>query len=479
MSPVKEQKLKYTRRLVVTDFILVVISIVLAAALNFHDLLSTFTETEQQGLLRIQLNPAALAWAMGIVWLVTLKFNGSRDDRIIGSGSDEFKRIFGSSVTVLSLLALAALFLKLDVSRLFVGNSLVLGTIALILGRWIWRQWLRNKREHNHLKERVAIAGPAALIQELADKLSKDKQGPYTPALLIPLSGKLQTTIKTETNFDDPATTLKRHELDALIVVGTDTMSSKHLKQIAWNMEKSNATLIVAPGLLEVAGPRVHTRPISGMPLIEIETPRYEGSQKVIKGLFDFVFSLTVLSLLIPIFVIIGLAIYFEDRGPIFFRQVRIGKDQKPFKMWKFRSMYVGADKKFDELRKQAGYETNSVQFKLKDDPRITKIGKFIRKYSIDELPQFFNVLVGHMSVVGPRPHVQTEVEMYDDHVYRRLYVKPGVTGMWQVSGRSTLSWEQSVDFDLKYVENWSLTLDLLLIAKTLSVVIKPGDVAF
>lgn len=476
MIPVKEQKLKYTRRLVITDFTLVVLSIAVAAALNFGDLINTFTETEQQGLLRIQLNPAALAWAMGIIWLLTLKFNGSRDDRIIGTGSDEYKRIFNSSITLISLLALAALFLKLDVSRLFVGFSLLIGTVALTLGRWAWRQWLRKRRENNQLKERVAIAGPAALIEELAEKLLNDKQGAYTPALLIPLSGKLTSKIKQESNFEDPAKTLKDHKLDALIAVGTDTMTSKHLKQIAWNMEKSNATLIVAPGLLEVAGPRVHTRPISGMPLIEIEPAIFTGSQYVLKTLFDFVFATLVLVLLIPFFFIVALAIFLEDRGPIFFRQVRIGKDQKPFKMWKFRSMYVGAEKKFDELRIRSGYEINAVQFKLKDDPRITRVGKLIRKYSIDELPQFINVLSGDMSVVGPRPHVQTEVEMYDRHVFRRLYVKPGITGIWQISGRSGLSWEESVSLDLSYVDNWSIVSDSVIILKTLRAVLNPSN---
>jgi exopolysaccharide biosynthesis polyprenyl glycosylphosphotransferase len=214
------------------------------------------------------------------------------------------------------------------------------------------------------------------------------------------------------------------------------------------------------------------------MPLIEIETPKFQGSQMVAKTTFDYLFATTVLILTLPIFILIGLAIAIEDRGPIFFKQIRIGRDRKPFEIWKFRSMYVGADKKFDELRQIAGYETNSVQFKLHDDPRITRIGKFIRKYSIDELPQFINVLTGDMSVVGPRPHVQAEVDMYDSHVFRRLYVKPGITGMWQVSGRSTLSWEQSVDYDLGYVENWSIPVDLLIIAKTVGIVINPGNTA-
>jgi exopolysaccharide biosynthesis polyprenyl glycosylphosphotransferase len=472
MSPVKSQKLKYARRLLITDFSAVVISIFLAGVLNFQDLVNTFTSSASQGILRIQLNPAALAWAMGIAWLLALKFNGSREDRILGNGSDEYKRVFGSSVAVVSLLALAALFLKLDVSRLFVGFSILIGTVALIFGRWCWRQWLRKKRESNQLKEKVAIAGPASLIEELAEKLLKDKQGAFTPALLVPLSGKLKSQIRQEQDFTDPAETLKKHKLDALIVVGTENMSSKHLKQIAWSMEKSNATLIVAPGLLEVAGPRVHTRPVSGMPLIEIDTPKFSGSKYIVKQVLDIALALTALIIAAPVMLIAAIAVK-TDGGPIFFLQERHGKDGKIFKMIKFRSMKVGSEKLHAQLKKQKQLElTNSNMFKDPEDPRITKVGKFIRKYSIDELPQIFNVLKGDMSMVGPRPPLPSEVKEYEKHVYRRLYVKPGITGIWQVSGRSSLSWDETVRLDLSYVENWSLVLDLSIIVKTFQAVV-------
>lgn len=472
MTQAKVQKIIYTRRLLVTDFVAVVVSIVFAGVINFQDLVNTFSSTETTGILRIQLNPASLAWAMGITWLLALKLNGSREDRIIGNGSDEYKRIFGASLTVISLLALAALFLKLDVSRLFVGFSVLIGTVALIIGRWVWRQWLRKKRQKDQLKERVAIAGPAILIQELAEKLLKDKQGAYTPALLIPLTGKLDTNLKQEKDFSDPAETLRRHKLDALIVVGTDTMSSKHLKQIAWNMEKSNATLIVAPGLLEVAGPRVHTRPISGMPLIEIETPKFTGGKYVVKQIFDITLASIALVITAPIMLMAAIAVK-SDGGPIFFLQERHGKDGKLFKMIKFRSMKVGSEKLHEQLKKQKQKElTNAVMFKDPEDPRITKVGKFIRKYSIDELPQIFNVLKGDMSLVGPRPPLPSEVKEYEKHVHRRLYVKPGITGIWQVSGRSALSWEETVRLDLSYVENWSVVNDILIILKTIRVVL-------
>ena len=471
MSHIQEQKRQYTRRLLLTDFAIVVFSILAAAVINFRDLVNTFAETERQGVLRIQLNPAALAWLMGIIWLLSLKFNGSRDNRIIGTGSVEYKRIFSSSITLLSLLALAALFLKLDVSRLFVGFALIIGTVTLTLGRWAWRQWLRKKRENNQLKERVAIAGPAALIEELAEKLLNDKQGAYTPALLVPLTGKLNSKIKQEKNFDDPAKTLNEHKLDALILVGTDTMSSKHLKQISWNMEKSNATLIVAPGLLEVAGPRVHTRPVSGMPLIEIETPKFTGGKYIVKQVLDIVLAITALTFASPVMLITAIAVK-SDGGPIFFLQERHGKDGKIFKMIKFRSMKVGSEKLHEQLKRQKQKElTNANMFKDPEDPRITKVGKFIRKYSIDELPQIFNVIKGDMSMVGPRPPLPSEVKEYEKHVHRRLYVKPGITGIWQVSGRSALSWEETVRLDLSYVEDWSVFKDILIIFKTIKVV--------
>jgi exopolysaccharide biosynthesis polyprenyl glycosylphosphotransferase len=261
------------------------------------------------------------------------------------------------------------------------------------------------------------------------------------------------------------------NNIDAVILVGSEFLAKSRFNAIAWALEGIPVDLIVAPGLLDASSPRVHYRQVSGVSFLEVESPKFEGAQYLVKTAFDFVFSLIALAITLPITFVVALLIVLEDRGPVFFRQVRIGVNGKPFKMWKFRSMYVGAEKKFDELRAQAGYETNSVQFKLKDDPRITRVGKLIRKLSIDELPQFINVLSGHMSVVGPRPHVQAEIDMYEDHVHRRLLVKPGITGPWQVGGRSLLTWEESVDLDLGYVENWSLAGDIIIIAKTLDAI--------
>ena len=403
---------------------------------------------------------------------MVLKLNGSRDNRIIGTGFDEYKRLFGASLTVVSFLALAALFLKLDVSRLFVGFSILFGTFALLVGRVFWRQWLRRMRQLGQLKERVAIAGPAELIEELADRLLKDEHGPYTPVLLIPLSGSVSGSFIKEENFTDPARIIDSHNLDALIILGADTLSSKKLKQISWSMEKSDATLIVAPGVLDVAGPRVHTRPVSGMPLIEIESPKYSGTKYVIKQFLDIILATVALVITFPIMLVTAIAVK-TDGGPVFFFQERHGKDGKIFKMAKFRSMHVGSEKLHESLKNEKQKTlANKNMFKDPEDPRITTVGRFIRKYSIDELPQIFNVLKGDMSMVGPRPPLPSEVKEYEHHVYRRLYVKPGITGIWQVSGRSSLSWEETVRLDLSYVENWSVLSDIMIIIKTIQVVI-------
>jgi exopolysaccharide biosynthesis polyprenyl glycosylphosphotransferase len=192
-----------------------------------------------------------------------------------------------------------------------------------------------------------------------------------------------------------------------------------------------------------------------------------------VKTTFDILFSIIALVIASPVMLLTALVIKMTDRGPVFFKQNRIGLNGKEFQILKFRSMKVGAEKEFELLAAQAGYEINAVQFKLKDDPRITKVGKLIRKTSIDELPQFINVLKGDMSVVGPRPHVHREVQAYDDHAVRRLLVKPGITGPWQVGGRSLLTWDESVAIDLSYVENWTLLTDLAIILRTLSLIFK------
>ena len=228
---------------------------------------------------------------------------------------------------------------------------------------------------------------------------------------------------------------------------------------------------MVAPSLVEVAGPRLSIRPVSGLPLLQVEQPQFAGGRRIVKSTFDRTVALCAVAGLSPLLVVIALAVRLTSRGPAFFTQQRIGRDGAPFTMVKFRSMVVDAEQRREELVAES--DRDGLMFKMHADPRVTRVGAMLRRYSLDELPQLFNVMGGSMSLVGPRPPLPEEVERYGDDVRRRLLVKPGVTGLWQVSGRADLSWEESVRLDLRYVDNWSLAADLLILWKTARAVVR------
>jgi exopolysaccharide biosynthesis polyprenyl glycosylphosphotransferase len=237
-------------------------------------------------------------------------------------------------------------------------------------------------------------------------------------------------------------------------------------------LETGKQHLVLAPGILDVAGPRIHTRPVLGLPLTHVETPNFSRGQRWAKRTFDIVAGLALLILLSPFMIVMGLVVRMSG-GPAFFTQRRIGRNGRPFRMIKFRSMVVDAEQRLHEV--DEFNDTNEILFKRHDDPRVTALGRWMRRHSVDELPQLLNVIGGSMSLVGPRPSLPAEVEKYADHVHRRFLTKPGMTGAWQVGGRSTLSWEESVRLDLSYVENWSLPGDIVILARTLREVVTPG----
>jgi len=246
-------------------------------------------------------------------------------------------------------------------------------------------------------------------------------------------------------------------------------MMGARLRDLAWALEKAGTDICVAPALLDVAGPRTTIRPIAGLPLLHMEHPEFTGVKRLVKAAFDRTFAFTALMVLVPVLGVIALAIAFGDRGPVLFRQTRIGKDGTPFTLVKFRTMVVDAEQRKAELR--ALSDGDGVLFKMRRDPRVTRVGAWLRRYSLDELPQLLNVLAGDMSLVGPRPALPDETTQYGDYVRRRLAVRPGITGLWQVNGRSNLPWGEAVRLDVRYVENWSLFLDLQILWKTWSAV--------
>jgi exopolysaccharide biosynthesis polyprenyl glycosylphosphotransferase len=258
---------------------------------------------------------------------------------------------------------------------------------------------------------------------------------------------------------------LRSTDADTVAVGAWSDLTQAGLRRLSWELEGSGVDLVVAPALTDVAGPRIHIRPVSGLPLLHIEEPEFSGGRRLLKGSVDRGGALAALVVLLPLLLSIAVWVRLSSRGPALFRQERVGTDGKPFTMYKFRSMYVDAEQRLAELEQHN--EGDGVLFKMRDDPRVTSAGKWLRRFSLDELPQLINVAIGTMSLVGPRPPLQSEVSQYGNDVRRRLLVKPGLTGLWQISGRSDLSWEESVRLDLHYVENWSLALDLVILWKT------------
>jgi exopolysaccharide biosynthesis polyprenyl glycosylphosphotransferase len=252
---------------------------------------------------------------------------------------------------------------------------------------------------------------------------------------------------------------------DSVVVAGQGLMSRHGLRRLAWQLQSTDTGLFLASQLSDVAAPRITVRTLSGLPLLQVQAPVFDGGQRRFKSLMDRLLAAALLLAFAPVLVVVAALVGLSSPGGVLYRQERIGLGQRPFRCLKFRTMYSGADSAAADLRSQG--DTDGPLFKMRTDPRVTPVGRVLRRFSLDELPQLFNVLGGSMSLVGPRPPLPDEVAEYGHDVRRRLLVKPGMTGLWQVSGRSDLTWAESVRLDLYYVENWSPLLDLQIIART------------
>jgi exopolysaccharide biosynthesis polyprenyl glycosylphosphotransferase len=272
--------------------------------------------------------------------------------------------------------------------------------------------------------------------------------------------------------LEDVADAVRVSGADTVAVAAGASVGPARLRRLSWQLEGTDTDLVVAPGLMEVAGPRLHIRPMTGLPLLHVEEPEFAGARLVAKAIVDRSLATIAFVLSVPLMAILWVAVRVSSPGPAIFKQVRTGRDGREFTLLKFRSMYVDAEKRRAELE-QRNERSDGLLFKIRDDPRVTPVGRFLRRYSLDELPQLINVMHGKMSLVGPRPPLPEEVALYHDDVRRRLLVKPGLTGLWQISGRSDLDWDDSVRLDLRYVENWSFTLDLMILWKTMSAVVR------
>ena len=243
-------------------------------------------------------------------------------------------------------------------------------------------------------------------------------------------------------------------------------MSPEVLRRLSWEIEGTGIAMVVAPALLDVAGPRISVRPVAGLPLLHVEEPELSGVRQVMKLSVEWVFATVAFLMALPVLVVLALLVRLDSQGAPLFRQTRVGKQGREFTVYKLRTMRADAESLLESLREQ-NEAADGLLFKIREDPRVTRVGKYLRKWSLDELPQLWNVVRGDMALVGPRPPLPGEVALYGAEVARRLLVRPGITGLWQVSGRSNLSWDDSVRLDLYYVENWSLALDAMIVWKT------------
>ncbi len=469
-----EWELRYARKLLATDIAVVVLAVVGAQFLRFGAVESELrVPLEKAGEFAITYTSVSIA--IVLAWLSTLALWDSRKPTIFGTGPDEYKRVANATFATFGAFAILAYLFKAEIGRGYLLIALPAGLLLLLIGRWAWRKRLHARRQQGLNSYRVLVVGEREKVAHVVRQIQAEKTSGFDIIGAVTARGNEIPELPDVAVVADYAHLTDAVDalgVDSIIITSTDDISPKRLREIGWALESRKVDLVVTAALTDVAGPRIHMRPVSGLPLIHVAYPEFSGRKFFAKRMFDLVFSGVALVLLSPLFLVLALVVKLGSRGPVIFRQQRVGHGGKPFKMLKFRSMVVDAEARLTEL--SDANEGSGLLFKMKDDPRVTRSGKWMRRYSLDELPQFVNVFRGEMSLVGPRPPLPQEVEKYEAWVSRRLLVKPGITGLWQVSGRSNLSWDDSVRLDLYYVENWSLTGDMVLLWRTLQTVTSP-----
>jgi len=429
--------------------------------------------------------PVTDGWALfggGVLvalWMGVLAGSGAYDARIFAVGTEEFRRILSASFVLFGSVAILSYALKLQLPRSLVALALPLGVGALILERFAVRRWLHLRRRRGAFQHRVVVLGEPAASHHLAQQLSLD------PNVGFDVLGYLVPTASPRRNADplvlgtleETLDVVREHGVDTIAVTASSDISHDFVRQLSWRLEGSGVDLLVASAVADVAGPRISMRPLAGLPLLYVDEPTLSAWTRVFKRAFDIVISLAALVLLAPLLLVIAVLVRRTSPGPAIFRQERVGRDGTVFTILKFRSMVDGADAQLEAVLAQHGRVVEPL-YKVTSDRRVTPLGRVLRRWSLDELPQLVNVLRGDMALVGPRPQRPEEVHHYQDLEPLRLAARPGVTGLWQVSGRSAVSWEEAVRLDLYYVANWSLALDFTILLRTFLAVLR-GEGAY
>lgn len=415
-----------------------------------------------------------------VLWVGALDVYRTRDPKIMGVGAGEYKQVAVASCRVFGLLAVALVTLRLEAAWTYYVVALPVGLLALVGNRWLARRWYNKRQAEGQYLVRAIVIGQPEDVRYVLQRIAK-KSGAVYEILGVSLPGARRgmmlgvdgRRIPVLSSTDDVVRTVGTCGAEAVIVAGPVPGGNQYIRELGWRLEEHSAELVLASSLTNVAGPRIHWRPVEGLPLMHVDVPHYSGGKHILKRLLDITVASLALIMLSPVFLLLAIIVRKDSQGPVFFKQERVGKAGLPFRMIKFRSMVTDAEASLAAL--MASNEAAGVLFKMQNDPRVTSCGRWMRRFSLDELPQFWNVLTGEMSLVGPRPPLQREVAAYEQHTHRRLLIKPGITGLWQINGRSDLPWDEAVRLDLYYVENWSIMGDVIIMWRTFKAMCLPA----
>lgn len=457
---------RYRARIRVSDAALIVLTLAVTLAIGAYAGADPLSTVRQSALL-------------GVIWYLMLSGARTRDAALHRTSAVEYRGIAQATGFAFGAIAVADIIIGWRASRTLLLVALPIGLLSLLMSRWAWRHWLQSRRSQGLFSSQTLVVGDREDVEYVIRSLGTTG----TTGLRV-IGTALLDDDSPEVVVDDGAyptigavssvgAAARDLGADTIIVASRPHGDPDFVKRLSWQLEGTAAELVLSSRLADVAGPRLSFEPLDGLPLIRVQIPRYQGGRHALKRALDIVIAAIALVPIALVYPLIALAIKLDSPGPVLFLQDRVGRDGRLFKIVKFRSMSVDAEARLSALTGQN--EGAGLLFKMKEDPRVTRVGAILRRLSIDELPQFWNVLVGDMSVVGPRPPLPSEVTAYDGTVLRRLYINPGITGLWQVSGRSDLSWDESVRLDLRYVENWSVMSDLQIMWRTAKVMIRPS----
>lgn len=447
------------RRLMVTDAVLLLLAIALGLFVSSRA--STWAIDPLLAIYGVPFGIAALWWGL-------LALRGSYDQRIIGLGTEEIRRVVSATLYTFAVVAGVSFLIRADISRAYAFVSLPVGLVLIAVGRFSWRGWLYRQRAAGRFMNRTLVVGAGPAADELRTRLEQDSYAGYRVVAGYPPPSEASVD---EDWLSGLSELVDSTGVEAVAVAPSDSLTGQAVRQIAWQMEGRPVDLLIAPAMMESGGTRLSVRPAAGLPLLHLDEASLSRPQRFAKRALDLVGALGLVIVLSPVLLACALWVRLTSKGPVIFQQTRIGRAGEPFTMLKFRTMVQGADAMREELR--SAHSLQDPMFKLAADPRVTPAGRFLRRWSLDELPQLFNVLGGSMSLVGPRPHPMDDVNRYEITAYRRLALKPGMTGLWQVEGRSELAWHEALQLDLYYVESWSLSTDVVLLARTVRAVMQ------